>query len=149
MRINKQNVKDEIIKLEEAKLNFYQQKYNEFLESSKLDNYDSIDSQSISIAEQSGELSTIFDSPMHEHQKALEIIKQIDFSQKDTVKPGSIVKIGNRKFVISIATESFNVDGEEYIGISSNSPMYQEIEGLTQNDKFEFRGKSLKIDEIQ
>jgi len=61
------------------------------------------------------------------------------------VEPGAIVVTNKNTFYISVSIEQFEVDGESYIGISTNSPLYQAMKGLTKDEIFHCKGIVYKI----
>lgn len=65
-----------------------------------------------------------------------------------TIQEGSLVKIGNDLFLISISLGQLNVGDEKIFLLSENSPLGQSLIGKKENEEIQFRGKPIKIGEI-
>ncbi|MFT4856423.1 MAG: hypothetical protein ACI8YP_002239 [Algoriphagus sp.] len=65
-----------------------------------------------------------------------------------TIQEGSLVKIGNDLFLISISLGQINVGDEKVFLLSENSPLGQSLIGKKENEEIQFRGKPMKILEI-
>jgi hypothetical protein len=65
-----------------------------------------------------------------------------------TIQEGSLVKIGNDLFLISISLGQINVGDEKVFLLSENSPLGQSLIGKKENEEIQFRGKLMKILEI-
>ena len=62
--------------------------------------------------------------------------------------PGAIVRFGGHHFVIAVSTGKFLCDGSEVMGISTQAPIYAEIEGKRSGDSFTFNGRELVIEDV-
>lgn len=65
-----------------------------------------------------------------------------------TIQEGSLVKIGNDLFLISISFGQINVGDEKVFLLSENSPLGQSLIGRKENEEIQFRGKPMRILEI-
>jgi len=65
-----------------------------------------------------------------------------------TVQEGSLVKIGNDLFLISISLGQINIADQKVFLLSENSPLGQSLIGKKENEEIQFRGKPMKILEI-
>jgi hypothetical protein len=65
-----------------------------------------------------------------------------------TIQEGSLVKIGNDLFLISISLGQINVGDSKVFLLSENSPLGQSLIGKKENEEIQFRGKPMKILEI-
>jgi len=65
-----------------------------------------------------------------------------------TIQEGSLVKIGNDLFLISISLGQINVGNSKVFLLSENSPLGQSLIGRKENEEIQFRGKPMKILEI-
>jgi hypothetical protein len=65
-----------------------------------------------------------------------------------TVQEGSLVKIGNDLFLISISLGQINIGDQKVFLLSENSPLGQSLIGKKENEEIQFRGKPMKILEI-
>jgi hypothetical protein len=72
----------------------------------------------------------------------------MDFAPKSKVEEGAAVKLGGRFFVIAVSTGNFVCDGNEIMGISTQAPIYAELEGERVGDAISFNGTELVIEEV-
>ncbi|RZS97645.1 hypothetical protein [Cecembia calidifontis] len=63
----------------------------------------------------------------------------------DQVTLGSVVVTENRIFFVSASIEEFEVDGIKVFGLSTQSPLYQEMKGKKKGDKFSFKDNHYTI----
>ena len=148
MKTDKEKIKQTILSLEKEKLKYVEESYKEYLSSAKLDSSEIIDDQSRSLAQQNSALAAQFECPLHNHEEAINKVSKIDFSKKDQVQLGAIVDIGEKSFVVSVATGAFKVDDISYIGISENAPIFKAMEGSHEGDSFEINGREFTINKL-
>ncbi len=55
-----------------------------------------------------------------------------------------MVKLSGRLFVISVSTGKFVCDGNEIMGISTQAPIYAELDGKRAGDAISFNGKRVR-----
>jgi hypothetical protein len=70
------------------------------------------------------------------------------FEPKSKVEEGAVVKLGGRFFVIAASTGKFMCDGNEITGISTQAPIYAELEGKRAGDAISFNGREFVIEEV-
>ena len=89
----------------------------------------------------SSDLSEAFDDTIHLHSDKIEKLAAMDFGPKGKLEEGSVVKLGGRLFVIAVSTSKFVCDGNEIMGISTEAPLYAELEGKRAGDAISFNGR--------
>ena len=62
--------------------------------------------------------------------------------------PGAAVKTDKDTFFISASIEQFSVDGQRFIGISDQSPIYQAMRGKRKGDAFAYKNRTYRIEDI-
>lgn len=70
------------------------------------------------------------------------------FQQNDQVGPSTVVKTNIANIVVAVPQRTFEVDGEKYNGVSTESPIYQALEGKSAGDKVDFNGQQLEIKDV-
>ena len=146
--MDKAKVKEAMLALEEAELAHAQEKYETFLASAKIDGTEPIETGDAAQAVTAGELAIAFDHPVHDHADKLEAIRGIDFGPKTIVEEGAVVRFRGRTFVVAVATDTFEVDGEPMMGISVAAPIYKVIEGQAAGDICDFNGSDVEIEAV-
>lgn len=146
--MDKAILKQTMLSLEGDALQHAKHKYLDFVASARLDRSEPIESGQQAQAELASDLSEAFDHPIHTISDKIAALKKIDFSSKSTVEPGAVVKIAGRHFVVSVSTDQFCCDGNDYMGISTQAPVYKILEGKGTGDCCSFNGRDLRIEEI-
>lgn len=134
--------------LEQVRLQYAKTSYEDYLETARIDRSRTVDDQDRSQAEQSGVLAAAFDCPIHTHEETIKKLGALEFGENDQVEPGAVVKFNNRNFVISVATDAFTCQGEEFIGISEEAPIFQAMADLSVNDSFSFNEQEFQLDAV-
>ncbi|RAI89981.1 hypothetical protein [Algoriphagus yeomjeoni] len=65
-----------------------------------------------------------------------------------SVQEGSLVQLGNDKYLISISLGQIAVDDQKLFMLSKNSPLGEILVGRKKNEQVEFRGRNLTITEL-
>lgn len=65
-----------------------------------------------------------------------------------TIQEGSLVELGNDKFLVSIGLGQLDMDGEKVFLLSKNSPLGGLLLGKKKSEELDFRGKKMEIADI-
>jgi hypothetical protein len=146
--MNKQVVKQTMLSQEACDLESARAKYLEYVGIAQLDRSEPIEDDEQAQAELASDLSEAFDDSVHSHFKKIEKLAAMDFGPKSKVEEGSVVKLGGRLVVIAVSTGKFICDGNEIMGISTQAPIYAELEGKRAGEAISFYGRELVIEEV-
>jgi hypothetical protein len=146
--MNKQIVKQTMLSLETRDFESAREKYLKYVASARLDRSEPIEDDEQAQAELASDLSEAFDDTIHSHSDKIDKLSRIDFGPKNAVEEGAIVKLGRRYFVIAVSTTMFMCDGNEIMGISTQAPIYAELEGKRAGDEISFNGRDLVIEDV-
>lgn len=144
----KQGIIDRLMSLEAQELATAQAHYDAFLKDSKLDDREVHDKDDIVASRENADLAAAFDAPVQAHHAKIDVIENTDFSLTDTVQPGAVIRFNNRRFVVCVSTTRFDVDGQTYMGISTQSPIYLAMMGLRAGDVFTHNGTEFEVEEV-
>ncbi|HBS50580.1 MAG TPA: hypothetical protein DEA05_11105 [Rhodobacteraceae bacterium] len=144
----KKAVQDKMMSLEAAELAAAQAHYEAHMKDSVLDGREVHDKDDMAESRESADLAHAFEGPLMAHHAKVDVLENLDFALTDTVGPGAVVRFDGRNFVVAVSTARFELDGETYMGISTQSPIYQAMAGLQAGDIFTFKGKDIEIDEV-
>ena len=147
--MDKQRVKQTMLELEQRHFDESREAYLEYVSSARLDRSEPIENDEQAQAEFARDLSEAFDQPVHAHADKIAKLQQIDFSPKDKVEEGAIVKMMDRHFVIAVATDRFVCDDTELMGVSTQAPLFQAIEGKAAGDSCTFNGRHFVVDLVE
>lgn len=145
---DKTQIKATMLALEAQKLAFASQAYEEYLRDSVFGLAEPADAGDASMAVQSAEIAQAFEAPLHEYAQQIETLRAIDFGAKNKVEPGAVLRANGRWFVIAVATDAFECDGQRYIGISSHAPIYRALAGRQAGDEVQFGSARWKIEQV-
>lgn len=144
----KKTLHDKMMSLEEAELATATAHYEAFMKDSVLDNREAHDKDDMADSRESADLAAAFEHPVQAHHAKIDYLENVAFGVTDTVEPGALVRFDGRSFVIAVSTTRFELDGETYMGISTQSPIYKAMAGLKAGDTFTFNGKEIEIEDV-
>ena len=144
----KRDIAHKIMSLEAEKLATAQAHYDAFLKDAQLDGREEHDKDDIVGARENMDLAAAFDHPVQTHHAKIEVLAGLDFSLKEAVEPGAVVRFNGRSFVVAVSTTRFDLGGKTFIGISQQSPIYQAMAGLRAGDSFAHNGQNFVIDDV-
>lgn len=146
--MDKTILKQTMLSLEARDLESATEEYLEYVGSARLDRSEPIEDDEQAQAELASDLSEAFDDTVHSHSEKLEKLAAMDFGPKSKVEEGAVVKLSGRFFVIAVSTGKFVCDGNEMMGISTQAPIYAEMEGKRAGDAISFNGRKLVIESV-
>lgn len=146
--MNKNAIKKTMLALSRTELESAQRHYQEYLSQARLDSSEPIEDGQRSQAEFASDLAEAFDMQEHDFEEKIRQLELIDFAPKSEVEPGAVVKVAGRHFVVGVSTARFACEGQDLMGISTQAPIYQAMEGKRSGDKCTFRGKVLHVEAI-
>ncbi|KPP86283.1 MAG: Protein of unknown function (DUF2924) [Rhodobacteraceae bacterium HLUCCA08] len=146
--MDKQALKAAMLALEAAELQEAREHYEAYLQESRLAENEPHERDEMASARIAADLAHGFDAPIHDHEAKIMALRDMDFAPRDSVGPGAVVSWNGRNFVVAVATQRFEVDGETYMGISMDSPVYRKIDGLAAGETFEMNGIEITLDRV-
>jgi hypothetical protein len=147
--MDKSRIRERLVALEAAELQESRDAYNQYVAGARVDTGGGvIDDQDGSQAAQSRNLAEAFDCPLHDQVHKLDLIERIDFGPKSKVEPGAVVKLDGRYFVIGVASGVFDYDGQSFMGLSPEAPIYAVLEDREAGETFTFRGHAHTVEEV-
>ncbi len=144
----KKAIVDRLMSLEEQELATAMAHYEAFMKESQLDDREVHDKDDIAASRENADLAAAFDAPVQAHHAKIDVIENTDFSVTDTVGPGAVIKFNNRRFVVCVSTTRFEVDGDTYMGISTQSPIYLAMVGLQAGDVFTHNATEFEVEDV-
>lgn len=148
MTIDKSALKTRMLELEHEELDHAIEHYEAFLRESRLGEGESHTRDDYASARVNADLAHAFDHPVHEHQAKIDLIESTDFGPRTEVALGAAVKFGGKRFVVVTSTRRFTVDGKEVMGISTESPVFKAMKGLSAGDSFTLNGREITLEEV-
>jgi len=149
MLIDKKALRAELLAIESMSISEAQSLYESFLKGARLDRSGSFDDGDRSQTAQNGNSAMQFEEQVHLHESHRKTIEAIDFSAKQEIELGAVVKVNGRYFAIALPTQVMHLSGVEILGISTDAPLFKAMIGLRAGDAFEFNGKEVTVEEVQ
>lgn len=146
--MNKTDIRNVMLDLEARHFNCTRQSYLDYLAASRQEEGEVVVIDERAQAELAADLSEAFDQPLHDHERKIAKLRTVDFTPKVAVSEGALVKLLGRFFVVAVATDRFRCGTQEVMGISTDAPIYQAMEGRTAGEAFEYNGRSMMIEEV-
>ena len=146
--MNKQIVKQTMLSLEARDLESAREKYLEYVGSARLDRSEPIEDDEQAQAELASDLSEAFDDTVHSHsvQGREALGGELRAEEQGRGRRGSEAR--RTVFRIAVSTGNFVCDRNEIMGISTQAPIYAELEGKRVGDTISFNGTELVIEEV-
>jgi hypothetical protein len=110
-----------------------------------LEEGDTLDPEDYSKQNESNEMVHLLKNQLQKTLLEIDKLARIDFSKKDKVGTGALVKTENFMFFIGVAISPFAFEGNQIVGVSIEAPIYHSIRDKKIGDKFEFAGIKDKI----
>ena len=67
----------------------------------------------------------------------------------DSVRPGAVVITNKRNFLIGPSIEEFAADGIEFLGLSTDAPLYKALDGRRKGDQVKFHDVDYAILDVR
>jgi len=146
--MDKNLIKEELLKKEEKHIELSIKDYHDFLNQTEIKGDGVIDLDDHSHHFEAAALSKNLDKAIHNHEEHLAIIKAISFEPKTKVEPGAILSINGRCMIVAVSKPPFKIGDRDFIGISTNAPIYTELKGKKAGESFMFNNQKFNIDTV-
>lgn len=110
-----------------------------------LDSNDTVDPEDFSHQNESAEMNQLLEVQLEKALKEHSKLESIDFSAKQIIELGSVVTTDKFSFVIGIATTPFQVEDKQFVGISTDAPIYSMMKDKKEGDSFQYGNNYYKI----
>ena len=144
--MDKQRIRRTMLGLESEGFDATTEAYREYFASARLDRSEPVDIDGHAQAIFARELAEAVDAPIHAHADNLRKLNDVDFGPKSTVEEGAVVRVGACNLIIAVPTRPFRCDGEAFMGISAQAPIYEAIQGKRAGESFRFNGRDATIE---
>ena len=76
----------------------------------------------------------------------IDILSNIDsINETEEVQLGDVIETDQGNFFVAVASDAFEVNGKEYRGISTDSPLYKALRGKHDGDVVEVNGNKFTL----
>lgn len=147
--MNKVEIKNHLENYQQNLIDKIKGEFNRKKDASEIDHNDVRDADSHSHQSQSQEDEQLIDDRLKNALDALTFLKNTPLKESNKVELGSLIETDSFLIYVGIATQKFTKNGKEIIGISTDAPIYNKLEGQTVGFPFEITGVSCKIVSIK
>jgi hypothetical protein len=139
------------IEKQQSLINDFEDRVNAIIETPGLGNEEEYDNNVLSHQSQYGyEIESLRSALklVTEEMNTLLHLESIAETIHTVAEPGAIVFTNKGTFFVAVSVNQFEVDGDIYIGVSAQSPLYQAMKGLAKGKDFRCSGIAYKILDI-
>lgn len=147
----KKRILETCIEKQQALIDDFKQRIASILETPGLGNEEKYDNNDIAQLEQSSEEVTMLNDALalaNEEMSFLRYLLSTEGQLHKLVGPGAIVVTDKGALYISVSVEQIEVDGEKFFAISTKSPLYLTMKGLTKGSLVQHNGAVYRIIDI-
>lgn len=146
--MDKVNLKATLIKAHQETLQRLKDEYENFQNGSDVNLERGQDADDNSHREQAEEYLHTLGKQIHQREKEIEILRNLDFGHKTCVTEGSVALINGQYHIVGVPACQFDLDGKHFVALSSDAPFYKEILDKNKSDSFVFENKEFTIESI-
>ena len=147
--MEKEKIKQTLIANQEQIISDIKERIKANFELVDLDENDTLDPEDYSHQNESSEIGQLLTSQLEKSKKELAKIISLDFSKKTKIEVGAIVQTNHFSFVIGVSTLPFQIENKNFIGISTDAPIYSATIRKKENDTFTYSNNSYHIVSIK
>ena len=137
-----------LINLKEEEIKALENSHKIFAESADLDEESVLQDDDFSKQDQSRDAARDLSLRINIAKENLANFKNVRPQLVDEITNGNVVLTNKVNFVIGLALKDFNWNDEKYIGISTDAPIFSELQFKKEGDLFSFNGEEYSIKEI-
>lgn len=145
---SKEKILKLIIEQEEKFVEKLEATRDQFKSASDLDEEATMDRQEMSHANEAKDMQMRMKVQLDKANADLDEIKTTGAASYDSVQPGAIVKTDKNIFFAGVSIHSLEIDGKDLLGVSTESPAYSLMRGLSAGEKFTLGEDTYTINEI-
>ena len=144
----RKNIIDHLIKLRKEEIETLKATHQMYSDSLDLDEDSSLEVDDLVQQSRSTEDAIAIQLRIEEAQQELEVFINLEPELVPGITEGNVVITDQINMVIGLAFQQFKIDGEKFVGMSTQAPLYEFLEGKLEGDKIEFNGTEYIIQEI-
>ena len=150
--MSKKHIRKEIIShlidLKSKEIEALEESHKIYADGADLDEESSLELDDFAQQTQSTDSARNLEMRINVAKDNLSFFKNLRPELVDEVTEGNIVFTDKINFVIGLAIKDFDLDGEKFIGISTEAPIFSVLEGKYEGDIVEFNDIKYTIKEI-
>lgn len=141
-------IKSYLIELKENEIQRMEEVAKTYSKDADLDEESVIDVDDLSHQSQSTDAARNIYVQIDEAAKQIDAFKQMHPENSTEISEGNIVITNQVNLVVGLSFKDFEWNGERFVGISTQAPIYQVLMGKNEGDAFNFNGVDYVIEQI-
>lgn len=141
-------IKAHLIQLKENEIKRMEEVAKTYSKDADLDEESVIDADDLSHQSQSTDAARNIYLQIEEANNQIADFKKMHPENTNEISEGSIVITNKINMVIGLSFKDFEWNGERFVGISTQAPIYQALMGKKEKDIFDFNGVDYVIEQI-
>lgn len=146
--MDKVALKTTLLKVHRETLQRIRDEYAGYQSGGDLNLEDVRDADDDSHREQTEEYLQALERQIHQREKEINALRDLDFGRKTYVTEGAVALVNGRYYVIGIPACQFDLEGKHFVAMSPDAPFYRELMDKKQNDSFIFNGNTFTIEYV-
>lgn len=143
--MNKEIIINKLFSIQDKVINDLKERISVVKVAADLDEDETIDLDEFSQQNESNEMNELLLHQLEKAEKDKLRLNSINFREKSAIELGAVVKTDQFSFVVGIATFPFNIEGNQFVGISLEAPIYSMMKGKVTGESFSFANNLYKI----
>jgi hypothetical protein len=146
--MDKVSLKSTLIKAHQETLQRLKDEYANYQSGGDLNLEDVRDADDNSHREQTEEYLQALERQIHQREKEIKLLHDLDFGRKASVTEGAVALVNGQYYIIGIPACQFDLEGKHFVAMSPEAPFYQELMNKKENDSFVFNDRTFRIESI-
>jgi hypothetical protein len=142
---------DACVTKQQALIDDFKKRIKALMESDGLGNEESYDNTDLATNSQKIPEINALNEALEFANKELELLESLKNTLdliRNKAMLGAVVVTNHNIFSITVSIEKFEVDGDTYVGVSVQSPIFHAMSGKRKGESFTFKRKTYKIKDI-
>lgn len=143
--MNKEKIKETLFSINNQIISDLKERITSNKEQVALDHNDTIDPEDYSHQNESSEMDELLLIQLEKALAEKSKLETIDFQLKNKIEVGAVVTTDQFAFVIGVATTPFHVEEKQYVGISTDAPIYSMMKDKVEGESFHYGNNHYQI----
>ena len=98
--------------------------------------------------EQAEEFLQALERQIHQREKEINMLRELDFGRKTSVTEGAVALVNGDYYIVGIPACQFDLEGKHFVAMSPDAPFYQALMDKKQDDSFVFNDRTFTVESI-
>lgn len=146
--MDKVALKTTLIKAHRETLERLRNEYENYQSEGNLNLDEVRDADDDSHREQAEEFLQALERQIHQREKEINMLRELDFGRKTSVTEGAVALVNGDYYIVGIPACQFDLEGKHFVAMSPDAPFYQALMDKKQDDSFVFNDRTFTVESI-